>query len=104
MLDPIQYEFWFFYYFSWPGAGSRSRNFDILAPALAKTSVSLQLWVHNTEYGYAPTSFANTWTKNLDRTEHEYNLRNFDSYTIPPPRMELFKKSPVHSLPFMFME
>jgi hypothetical protein len=35
---------------------------------------------------------ANTWTKNVDRIEHEHNLRNFDSYAIPPPRIELFKK------------
>jgi hypothetical protein len=56
--------------------------------------------MHSVEYGYAPTSFANTWTKNVDRTEHEHNLRNFDSYAIPPPRIELFKKSPLYSLPF----
>ncbi len=43
MLDPIQYEFRFFFkYFSWPGAGAgnRSRNFDITAPAPAKSSGS----------------------------------------------------------------
>ncbi len=44
LLDPIQYEFWFVYryYFSCPGAGSQSQNFDILAPAKSFGSLRLQ--------------------------------------------------------------
>jgi hypothetical protein len=38
----------FIYYSSWPGAGSRSRNFAIPAPA--KSSGSLRLRLHNTAF------------------------------------------------------
>jgi hypothetical protein len=55
--------------------------------------------MHSIEYGYAPTSFANIWQKNQNRADHDHNLRNFDQYTLPPPRIELFKKSPLYSLP-----
>jgi hypothetical protein len=37
--------------------------------------------------------------KNQNRADHDHNLRNFDQYTLPPPRIELFKKSPLYSLP-----
>jgi hypothetical protein len=54
--------------------------------------------MHAVTYSYAPSSFANIWELNMDRNP-EITLRNSQLYTLPNPRIELFKKSPLHSLP-----
>jgi hypothetical protein len=60
------------------------------------------LFMHSFVYGYAPPSFSNTWPLNANRAEHDHNLRNNNLYAIPPPRIELFKKSPLYSLPTLW--
>jgi hypothetical protein len=38
------------------------------------------------------------WLRNVDR-QIERNLRNINDFTLPNPRLELFKKFPIYSLP-----
>jgi hypothetical protein len=55
-------------------------------------------FMHSIEFNYAPSAFANTWTKNNERNiGHE--LRNENDYVLPYPRIEFFKKIPIYSLP-----
>ena len=56
------------------------------------------LFMHSIEYDYAPISFQGIWTKNFIN-QGERPLRNADDYSLPIPRTELFKKSPLYSLP-----
>jgi hypothetical protein len=56
------------------------------------------LFMHSIEYDYAPISFQGIWTKN-SVNQGERPLRNADNYSLPNPRTELFKKSPLYSLP-----
>lgn len=55
-------------------------------------------FMHSFTYNYCPPSFNTTWRSNNERTDIP-NLRNADLLTIPSPRIELFKKSPIYSLP-----
>jgi hypothetical protein len=55
-------------------------------------------FMHSVIYGYAPKSFSNTWTSNDDR-QGNYNLRNNGQLLLPNPRIELYKKLPIYSLP-----
>ncbi len=52
ILFKIIYDLIHYFTVVWPGAGSRSQNFSIPAPAPAKSfsSLWLQLWLHNTAY------------------------------------------------------
>jgi hypothetical protein len=54
--------------------------------------------MHSIEYNYAPRAFANTWSKNADRNIG-HALRNYNDYTLPIPRLEMFKRIPHYSLP-----
>jgi len=54
--------------------------------------------MHSIEYNYAPPSLLGIWTKNYI-TRGDRPLRNADNYTLPNPRTELFKKSPLYTLP-----
>jgi len=56
-------------------------------------------FMHSVYYEYAPSSFSNTWTLNNERNLNQ-NLRNDDLYMLPNPRIELFKKLPMYSLPY----
>jgi len=56
------------------------------------------LFMHSIEYNYAPHSFLGIWTKNYEN-QGDRLLRNADNYALPNPRTELFKKSPLYSLP-----
>jgi hypothetical protein len=56
------------------------------------------LFMHIIEYDYAPSSFHGIWTKN-SVNQGDRPLRNADNYSLPNPRTELFKKSPLYSLP-----
>ncbi len=56
------------------------------------------LFMHSIEYEYAPSSFQGIWTKNLVN-QGDRPLRNADNYSLPNPRTEQFKKSPLYSLP-----
>ena len=47
---------------------------------------------------YAPLSFHDIWTKN-SVIQGERPLRNADDFQLPIPRTELFKKSPLYTLP-----
>jgi hypothetical protein len=65
-------------------------------PALIKFS-QLKL-MHSIVYDYCPPSLRGIWTtNNLREINHE--LRNANQYVIPYPRIELFKKSLLYSLP-----
>ncbi len=55
-------------------------------------------FMHSVFNNYAPTSFSNTWTLNVDRA-HQHNLRNASDYYLIQPRIEFFKKSPLYALP-----
>jgi hypothetical protein len=55
--------------------------------------------MHSIEYDYAPISFHRIWTENFIN-QGERPLRNADNYSLPNPRTELFKKSPLYFLPF----
>jgi hypothetical protein len=54
--------------------------------------------MHSVEHNYAPNSFNGVWTKNLVNQGNR-PLRNADNFMLPNPRTELFKKSPLYSLP-----
>ena len=56
------------------------------------------LFMHSIEYDYAPTSFRGIWIKNY-LNQGDRPLRNADDYALPNPRTELFKKSPLYTLP-----
>ena len=55
------------------------------------------MFMHSIEYGYCPPSFSNTWQKNHERN---LNLRNENDYHLPSPKIDLFKRIPLYSLPF----
>ena len=55
-------------------------------------------FMHSYVYGYANKSFENTWTTN-NQLNPLYDLRNNNDFIIPMPRIELFKKTPLYSLP-----
>jgi hypothetical protein len=57
--------------------------------------------MHSVIYNYAPPSFSNIWVTNGDQTQN-YVLRNNDQLMVPHPRIELFKKSPLYSLPLLW--
>jgi hypothetical protein len=61
------------------------------------------LFMHSIAYNYAPTSFNGTWPTNQNRN-NDYNLRNNDLFTLPPFRIELFKKLPLYALPLAWNE
>jgi hypothetical protein len=56
------------------------------------------LFMHSIEYMYAPSSFTDIWTKNYIN-QGDRPLRNADNFMLPNPHTELFKKSPLYSLP-----
>jgi len=58
--------------------------------------MSSALFMHSYVYEYAPVAFNNVWSRNINRN---YNLRNNDDFIVPAHRIELFKKSPLFSLP-----
>ena len=49
-------------------------------------------------YNYAPKSFSNMCRGNEER-QGNYNLRNNELLTLPNPRIEIFKRIPLYSLP-----
>ncbi len=54
-------------------------------------------FMHAVTDNYSPTSFTGAWATNDDR-QLDITLRNNNQYTIPNPRIEPFKKSPLYSL------
>ena len=57
------------------------------------------LFMHSVVNKYSPKSFYNTWQTNMNR-EPTHNLRNQDDIPLPHPRIELFKRSPLYTLPY----
>lgn len=55
-------------------------------------------FMHAVHYNYAPSSFQHVWQLNTNR-HGDRQLRNDDLYTLPPPRIEQFKRLPLYSLP-----
>lgn len=56
------------------------------------------LFMHSVFYDYAPISFKNVWEKNSER-EGSIQLRNENHFVLPKPRIDLFKRSTLYSLP-----
>ena len=54
--------------------------------------------MHTIEYNQAPSSFVGIWTKNYVN-QGDRPLGNADNFMLPTPHTELFKKSPLYSLP-----
>ncbi len=61
------------------------------------------LFMHSTAFKYAPDSFSNICPVNETR-HNDHNLCNNDLFTLPPNRIELFKRVPVYSLPLAWNE
>ena len=78
------------------------KNLKILPLNLLLRNSKL-LFMHSYVYNYCPSSFHNTWNLNDDR-HLDHNLRNANEFTIPNPRIDLFKKSPLYSLPKLWNE
>jgi hypothetical protein len=55
-------------------------------------------FMHTIYYEYAPASFTDTWQTQAQRNP-ELNLRNATDFYLPFPRIELFKRLPLYSLP-----
>jgi hypothetical protein len=55
-------------------------------------------FMHSIVYNYAPKSFNTIWTRNNER-QRNHNLRDQNLFSLPVPRIELFKKFPIYSLP-----
>jgi hypothetical protein len=55
-------------------------------------------FMHTVYYGTAPTSFHNIWQTQAQR-HPEINLRNATDIYVPFPRIDLFKRMPIYSLP-----
>jgi hypothetical protein len=72
-------------------------SLDILPLAKVITQAKLT-FMHSVYYGHAPTSFANTWQTQAQRNP-DLNLRNATDIYIPFPRIDLFKRLPLYSLP-----
>jgi hypothetical protein len=58
-------------------------------------------FMHSVNFEYAPKSFRNVWIKNGERNA-DRTLRNDDDFHLPIPRLELFKKIPIYSLPHLW--
>jgi hypothetical protein len=54
--------------------------------------------MHSVAYDYAPSTFENTWQKNMARNTG-HNLRNQDFFIMPQVRIEFFRKFPLYALP-----
>jgi hypothetical protein len=62
-------------------------------------------FMHSVIYNYCPKSYVNIWKHNNERSEiHNRSLRNSDELEITHPRLELYKKSPIYSLPKLWNE
>jgi hypothetical protein len=63
-------------------------------------------FMHSVTYNYCPSSFTDIWKLNNERNgePREHNLRNADLLAIPHPRIELYKRSPMYSLPKLWNE
>jgi hypothetical protein len=57
--------------------------------------------MHTTYYKYCPESFRNTW-KTVSENNPDLNLRNSRDLQVPFPRIDLFKKLPIYTLPTLW--
>jgi hypothetical protein len=57
--------------------------------------------MHSIIYNYSPKSFKGIWTTNREQTQI-YELRNNDQLTLPYPRIELFNRLPLYTLPLLW--
>jgi len=55
-------------------------------------------FMHSIYYEYAPPSFTTTW-QTLSQRNPDLNLRNATDFLIPYPRIELYKRLPIYTLP-----
>jgi hypothetical protein len=79
------------------------KNLNIL-PFNLMTKYAKLNFTHSVVYNYCPASFTNTWTTNLTQNltqnpNYDRDLRNNNQIFVPHPRIELFKKSPLYSIP-----
>ena len=58
------------------------------------------LFFHSIHFNYAPSTFTNSWKKNLDRnTQHE--LRNANEYEVPLARLTMFTRFGSHCIRYL---
>jgi hypothetical protein len=57
--------------------------------------------MHSIIYNYSPKSSKEKWTTNREQTQN-YELRNNDQLILPHRRIELFKRSPLYTLPLLW--
>jgi len=69
-----------------------------ILPVIKIIKMSKLTFMHSIFYEYAPISFRHIWQKNNMRN-NDHNLRNANDFTLPNPRLELFKRFPIYSLP-----
>jgi hypothetical protein len=62
-------------------------------------SLNKLLFMHSIVYNYNLESFNNIWFLN-NRRDMDMELRNNNDFTLPLIRRELFRKSPLYSLPY----
>jgi len=55
-------------------------------------------FMHSIYYETAPSSFTDTW-QTLAQRNPDLNLRNATDFLIPYPRIELYKRMPIYTLP-----
>jgi hypothetical protein len=77
--------------------GPLFKELRILPYALIIKQSKLKI-MHAIHFEYAPKSFTNIWTKNANRNIN-INLRNNALYQLPFVRIEIFRKTPLYTLP-----
>ncbi len=66
-----------------------------IVPPHSQLQFSKSLLMHSIIYKNSPKSFNGIWTTNREKTQI-YELQNNDQLTLPHPRIELFKRSPLY--------
>jgi hypothetical protein len=71
---------------------------DEILPVEYIIQQSKLLFMHSVKYGYCPKSYLDVFPRN-ELGNAAYELRNFVDFNVPRPRIELFKRMPLYSLP-----
>jgi hypothetical protein len=64
-------------------------------------------FAHSVVYNYCPNSFNNMWPKNRNQNQNQNptdarELCNTKYFLVPHPRIQLFKKSALYSIPVVW--
>jgi hypothetical protein len=77
-------------------------TFHKILPYPKLISFAKLIFSHSVVFEYGLDSFSNVWTTNTNRIDNPHNLRHTNHFVIPHPRIELFKKSPLYSIPTLW--